>query len=294
VPGVRRVLLPTDFSEAPESAAQWAKWIAGQFQAELVLLHVLEEDGWTLKALSEAEGNQGEDPFQARGRLIRAELERWRERFGAHRIELRPGLPHEVIPEVCREFGVDLVCIGTHGRSGIQRVFFGSVAEHVVRVSPVPVLTVRPQTPPRLRRILVATDFSPPAQGALAWARLLSRTTGADVVLLHVVELSPEVLAAVPEEILAPAVGARIREYLMGQAHRRLEAASRPEEGVEVRMGGVAHHILKAVQELHADLVCMGTHGRTGLAHFVLGSVAEPVVRRSPVPVLTVREAAEP
>ncbi|MDR7613404.1 MAG: universal stress protein [Armatimonadota bacterium] len=294
MPRVRRVLLPTDFSEATESAAQWATWIAGQFRAELILLHVLEEDGWMLRALSDTERTQGEDPLQARGRFIRTELERWRERFGAHRAELRPGLPHEVIPEVSRALGVDLVCMGTHGRSGIHRVFFGSVAEQVVRTSPVPVLTVRPQTPPHLRRILVATDFSPPAQGALAWARLLSRTTGAEVVLLHVVELTPEVLAAIPEEILAPAVGGRIREYLLGQAHQRLEAVARPEEGVAVRMGGVGHHIVEAVQELHADLVCMGTHGRTGLAHLVLGSVAEQVVRRSPVPVLTVREASEP
>lgn len=180
--------------------------------------------------------------------------------------------------------------MGTHGRSGIRRVFFGSVAEHVVHTCPVPVLTVRPDIPPRLHRLLVAMDFSPPAQQALAWARMLSRTTGAEIALLHVVELTPEVFATLPEEILAPAVGDRIREHLLDQAYRRLEATARPEERVEVRMGAAGYRILEAISELRADLVCMGTHGRSGLAHLLLGSVAEQVVRRSPVPVLTVRE----
>lgn len=272
---VRRILLPTDFSEATESAAQWAAWLAGQLGAELVLLHVLEEDG---------------DVYRSRGSFIRSELERWRERFGGHRAEVRPGFPQEVIPEVCRELGADLVCVGTHGRSGIRRVFFGSVAEQVVRTCPIPVLTVRPGTAPRLHRILVAMDFSPPAQQALMWARMLSAPANSEIVLLHVVELRPEVFAALPEEILTPAVGERVREYLLDQAYRRLEATARPEERVEVRMGAAGHRILEAIPGLRVDLVCMGTHGRSGLAHLLLGSVAEQVVRQSPVPVLTVRE----
>ncbi|MDR7438982.1 MAG: universal stress protein, partial [Armatimonadota bacterium] len=59
---------------------------------------------------------------------------------------------------------------------------------------------------------------------------------------------------------------------------------------VEVRMGAAGHRILEAIPGLRVDLVCMGTHGRSGLAHLLLGSVAEQVVRQSPVPVLTVRE----
>lgn len=191
--------------------------------------------------------------------------------------------------EACAELQADLVCMGTHGRTGLARMFFGSGAEHVVRTSPIPVLTVPPQYPPRLDRVLVATDFSPPAKEATGWARTLAAACGAEVVLLHVVELDPETLATVPREVLAPAVGEQIRDYLVERATRRLRTVAWEGERMEVRLGAASSGVVQAAQELRVDVVCMGTRGCRGLAHLVLGSTAEYVLRRSHIPVLTCR-----
>ena len=137
------------------------------------------------------------------------------------------------------------------------------------------------------RRILVATDFSPGAEGALAWAKALATAFHAEVVLLHVLELSrfPPNLAAAPaaEELLD-----RVRietERGMAKMIERFPGA-RP----LIREGMPRATILEATGELKADLIVMGTHGHTGLTHVFFGSVAEHVVRHSRIPVLTVRQ----
>jgi universal stress protein A len=131
-------------------------------------------------------------------------------------------------------------------------------------------------------RILVATDFSLCSLTALEYAEELARRFGADLLLLHVEEVGlggVEMTAAThaaAERGLARAVG-RLRED-------RLEA-----RGL-LRAGAPADEILKAADAERASLIVLGTHGRKGVAHMLLGSVAEHVVRGAPCPVLTVRD----
>lgn len=286
---IRHILAPTDFSPASESSSRWAGWLAQRFGATVTFLHALEAEWWALPP-EVAEGAPAVPQLrEAAQRWAREELGRWSQRFGGGRTVVVEGSPREAIPRASEELEADLVCMGTHGRTGLARAFFGSVAEHVVRTSRVPVLTVRPDQAPRLHRVLAATDFSPAASEAVGWARALAAACGAELVLLHVVELNPETFAAVPREVLAPAVGEQIRAYLVDQATRRLQAQAREGERVEVRLGAAGSGVVRAAEELGADLVCTGTRGQTGLAHWVLGSVAEYVVRRCPVPVLTCR-----
>lgn len=286
---VSHILAPTDFSEASESSSEWAAWLAQRLGARVTFLHALEVEWWAVPEQVSGHGNTIQQLRQATARWAEEELGRWSQRFGGGEGALREGSPRDVIPQVCGELQADLVCMGTHGRSGLARTFFGSVAEHVVRTSPVPVLTVRPGHPPRLGRVLAATDFSPPAQEAVEWARTLAAACRAEVVVLHVVELDPETFASVPREVLAPAVGEQIRDYLVQHATRRLKAVAREGEQTEVRLGAAGSGVVQAAEELGADLVCMGTRGRRGLAHALLGSVAEYVLRRSRLPVLTCR-----
>lgn len=146
------------------------------------------------------------------------------------------------------------------------------------------------------KTILVPHDFSSSANHAAATARDEAKHHGARLVLLHVIDLphqlSPDT-AIVPDATGAPI---SIKDYAIASSEAHLtDLANRlGKDGIAVesfiRVGAPVDEINRFVDEQHVDLVVMGTHGRTGLAHLLVGSVAERVVRSSKVPVLTVRE----
>jgi nucleotide-binding universal stress UspA family protein len=141
------------------------------------------------------------------------------------------------------------------------------------------------RTAPRILRILVATDFSPQADNALGWARSLADVFGAKLVLLHVIDIFS--LA----EIGCVMGGTDPLHLLREQAHKCMGElkAPIPDAQTVIREGSPRPVIVDAALELNCQMIVMGTHGRSGLAHLLLGSVAEYVVRNSKVPVLTVR-----
>ncbi|HTJ41515.1 MAG TPA: universal stress protein [Kofleriaceae bacterium] len=145
------------------------------------------------------------------------------------------------------------------------------------------------------KTILVPHDFSSSANHAAAMARDVAKRFGARLILLHVAELPSGIgseTAIVPEPGGAPI---SMREYATSQASEHLNdlAARLEKDGVTVAttiaIGRPVDEILRVAAEEKADLIAMGTHGRTGLKHLVTGSVTERVVRTSPIPVLTVR-----
>ena len=146
-----------------------------------------------------------------------------------------------------------------------------------------------------IRRILVPVDFSDFARPAVRYAAELAEKLSAELVLLHVV---PDAVLALPDAVMpTPTPATDLFELTdaakEGLAH--LVAAEKLEKlspRLEVRIGSAAEEIIAAARDLHADLVCIGTHGRGGLARMLLGSVAEHVVRQAPCPVLTVRPKA--
>jgi len=143
-----------------------------------------------------------------------------------------------------------------------------------------------------LRRILVPTDFSPGAEGALAWAQGLGTAFGAEVVLLHVLDLSIAALAGFPSSLaMVPAAG-ELLDRIRSETEQEMArvAARLPGARSIIREGTPRAVILEVAAEIQADLIVMGTHGRTGLTHVFFGSVAEHVVRHSRVPVLTIRQ----
>lgn len=147
------------------------------------------------------------------------------------------------------------------------------------------------------KTILVPHDFSSCANHAAALARDVAKIHGARLILLHVAELPPMLgpgATVVPDEGGAPI---NVRDYAIRSSESHLEdlANRLRADGVDVSgiavTGNAASEIADAATREKADLIVMGTHGRTGLAHVVLGSVTEKVVRHSSVPVLTVRVA---
>ena len=149
-----------------------------------------------------------------------------------------------------------------------------------------------------IKRILAPTDFSPAGQGALDEAMGLARTLGASVTLLNVYELPqpiPDAGVAYGPDVI-DALAAAAREQLERTRAELLRAsAGGPAIDIDIQamLGNAHEEIVAAARRGGYDLVVMGTHGRTGLKHLLLGSVAERVVRMSPVPVLTVHPAAD-
>jgi len=147
-----------------------------------------------------------------------------------------------------------------------------------------------------VRRILAPTDFSDNSAAAVRYAAELADKFQADLVLLHVVQDLALVLpdAVMPTPVATPNLDDMIAAAKTGISNLvgKLDLA-RLNPKAEVRVGSPATEIVAAAGDLKADLLCVSTHGRTGLAHFLLGSVAEKIVRHAPCPVLTVRPVAK-
>ena len=146
-----------------------------------------------------------------------------------------------------------------------------------------------------ITKILVPVDFSPHAERAFNYATTLAQRFNATLGLVHVVE-DPFVTGAWNNEVFVLDVG-ELFEGLIANAEQRLAALTRSAAAVgltaatAVTTGRPAHTIVEHAKEGGFDLIVMGTHGRTGLSHVVMGSVAERVVRTAPCPVLTVHTA---
>jgi universal stress protein A len=148
----------------------------------------------------------------------------------------------------------------------------------------------------QLKRILVPTDFSAPSRSALVYAAALVEKFGSELIVLHVVQdlaiflpdaVTVTPVALPPAEEMTAAVREGITRFvqhsnLAGRAIRQ-----------EVREGTPHAEIVEFAREAGIDLIVMGTHGRGGLSHMLLGSVTEKVIRTAPCPVLTVREHQE-
>ncbi len=147
------------------------------------------------------------------------------------------------------------------------------------------------------RHILVPTDFSKCSDVALDLAARLAHDHGAALELLHVVDVADLPLDAMIHPPAHPA-GITVAEHTRTLADRELaDRLARLPVPVEIRRaysthGSPSRAILDHAKQTNADLIVMGTHGRTGLAHLLVGSVAEKVVRHSPIPVLTIRGPA--
>lgn len=290
----RSILVPTDFSAPADHALDFARRLAVVFKAEIHLVHVRillegrqqnQELHRELERLDEQHDLETEEVLARRAEVADVAVH-------AHLVR---GLSvSESLLESAAELGSDLIVMGTHGRRGLRHLLLGSVAEEIVRSSPVPVVTVREGANTEERSagsILVSHDFSERSLSAVAVAREWARALGSEVHLVHVVEpvVYPEFYAVdvMPDEVLHR-IEERSVEAMKAAAAEQLEGVS---HSIEVVTGRAVDSILDVADPEEHDLVIMGTRGLSGLQHLLLGSVAEGVVRRSKIPVLTVRAA---
>jgi nucleotide-binding universal stress UspA family protein len=297
---IRQILYATDLSAASTAAWDEAQRLARLSQAELVLLHVVPpfafppEGYFPASVYQEMVDAAHGEAHETLGRLLERQVDPWLK----VRTRIEEGPAATRILDVAGEEKVDLIVMGTHGRSGLPRLVLGSVADRVVRQATCPVLTarVRPEAAPvataAIRRILYATDFSPTARAAWPWAVALAEASGADVDLLHVT------MAAVPDRQMPPEMLGRLavslRKHGVDTAERFLAQSTLPRERVHVLIGrgAVAEQIVHWARARSADLIVMGTQGWSGLLRWMLGSVAHQLVQVAPCPVLTIGPTA--
>lgn len=308
--GITRILVPTDFSAPSDAAFAYARALAERFDASLHLAHAFEDPFTTAAFAAEMYAPL---PANLRDKLLIDIERRLAEQFPPEdrtrfrgTTDIVTGPPARAIVEYSQSLGSDLIVLGTHGRGGMPHLLLGSVAERVVRTARCPVLTVREPVDSAIRHILVPTDFSDTADAALDYALLVAARYGASLQLLHVLDdpFVPEGLAGDAYITEAPVLrSAMLRDAQNRLAHRvaplRRGGEIEGSPGVarvdaDALFGHGARTIAEYAGERGADLIVIGTHGRTGVAHLLLGSVAERLVRHAPCPVLTVRHQAPP
>lgn len=195
------------------------------------------------------------------------------------------GPPAPSLVDMAVRGGYSLLLMCSRGKSGIQRFILGSVAEEVLRRSPIPVLIVHPMTKPagklRLKRIVVPLDGSHRSGSILPHVAPIAKATGARLLFMTIVE--PRSKHDLPVEVLARNV---FREQ------KRLH-----KEGIQtelaIRYGDPVVEILSFGDVQNADMVALSTHGRTGLERALYGSVAESVLRKGKLPILVLRTAGK-
>lgn len=282
------VLVPTDGSNDAIRAAEHGAALARTFGARLHLLNVVD--------LAAAGG-----PFDAGGlgeefvERLREDAEKTIDATEAAisvpqglRTAVEEGRPVRTILDYAEEHDVELIAMGTQGRTGVDRYVAGSVAEGVVSQATVPVLTVRStdrsDTAGDYADILLPTDGSDYAARAVEPALAVAEQFGARVHVLHVV--NPADFPTDADDTLAERFEAQ-GEAVTADVVDRVRQAGLEAVSV-VREGTPAAELLDYADDAEIDLIAMGTAGKTGPNRFLLGSTTERVIRHAPIPVLAV------
>ena len=300
---IKHVLCPVDFSEFSRHAFGRAVAVARGHGADVTVLHVLPVPS-AVPALPYGPEGPGPFGFEAVDRdRVHAELSRFLGTGDSVGVPVRfetaeaPSVQKEILLQTSKT-SADLVVVGTHGRSGFDHLFLGSVAEKTLRTSRVPVLVIPPHTrdvvpapDEPFRSVLCALDFSPDSARAFEYAASLARHGAGRLTLLHVVEPMPvgyDPMVGPPFDI----AGYELRMEESARAQLQKLAPDRMTAGCEVETvlarGKAYKEILRVAAEGLADLIVVGVHGRNAFDRLVFGSTTEHIIRRARCPVLAV------
>ena len=285
VPAVhfRNILFTTDFSDYSQQALPYAANLARKFGSSVYLCHVVTPSQLVIGApeaapyLYEAQRNRGADEL--------ADMARFPEFKGLKtRTILASGLFEDELLRVVNENQIDLIVVGTHGRTGIRRLVLGSAAEQICRIATCPVLTIGPDASMNeesaFRRILIPTDFSEESTQILPCVLDIAREYNAGITFVHVIPLdaaaniNARLLAEDARRTLKRAFGKDCREHS-------------PQFLIE--FGHPAEAILRAATETRADLIAMGIRHAFAPGIHLRSGVAYQVMARASCPVLTCR-----
>lgn len=274
---ISKVLVPTDFSEHAEFAAEVAAAICKTQNAEMYALHAMQipvyesnaqfadyqnipEGLFFLKMAKKRFGEFLEKPFLKGVRVIEA---------------VQMENTYESITGSAKKYGIDLIVMGSKGASGAKQLFIGSNTEKVIRHSEVPVLTIKGQmTDFAPKEIVLVSDYEEESSHIFFKAKQILDTYDANFHLLHVI--TPRNFESTNETLNRMT---KIQEVVgLPNAKLHIQNAGSVEEGV-----------LDFHQRQPIDLAVLGTHGRKGISHMIFGSVTEDIANASNFPILSIR-----
>ena len=289
---INQILVPTDFSENAQHAVDYAIALAKHCSAKLHLLHTPVVPTYLLMDLSYSPGpeavtrilNDSQDALDEQAKAIAAAgIE--------HFTAIREGVVHEVIRDYAKEHDVDLVVVGTHGRSGVAKLMYGSVTERVIKTVHTPIIVVPPAGGKPPTNMVVAYDFSGPSKRAAEVAQAIHAQCGGG---LHLVHSYLDVWGEYTDRgaVVGEAAEKR-REALRLGLEEMLHADAKelfPEDAPSVEThlvtGDPAEALMRVADDVGATLICAGTTGKSGIERLLIGSVARRLLHDSKVPLL--------
>jgi nucleotide-binding universal stress UspA family protein len=274
---MKKIIVPIDFSEHSEYALEAAANLAQKFDAELLVLHMLELSNAILTADSSALNEEA--VFYLK--LAEQKFEAFLDKPYLENVNVTPIVKHfkvwSEVNDVANEHDANLIVMGSHGASGVKEVLVGSNTEKVVRHADIPVLVIKHN--PILfdfENGVFASDFSDHSVEPYLKARTTFEKLGAKMHLVYV--NSPDGNFRSSSEI-----DKRVSDFLR-KADGDLENLS---SVTVVSDYSIEKGILNFANVIGADVIAVATHGRKGLAHFFEGSISEDIANHSTLPVMT-------
>jgi nucleotide-binding universal stress UspA family protein len=281
-----RILAATDFSQTAVSALDYAHALARQFQAKLYLVHAVPKEMHFVPPESSG------DTIAKAKQYAQKELQKLASSAGlsdmAHEEILAEGQVWPALQDIIETEQIELVVVGTHGRTSNKKLALGSVAEEIFRTADCAVLTVGSHVKvakgatAEFRKLLYATNFKPHAERASSAAYFLEREHAAHLSVLHVVEDTNEG---------SPVGNTILRDFLVNRMRKTMPAAcvNRCEPDFLIRVGEPGEEILQTATECGANLIVLGLRPAEKLAGYLPSAVAYRIACQAPCPVLTLR-----
>lgn len=300
VTGFKQILVATDFSPCADMALRQAAWLAHQSRARLVVVHCLDH---LRRAVHSMSYQAKLDLLSADGQLFQKEIREDSDRKIRQQIaalesrdieisyETLLGEPFVEMTHAVQQEGYDLVFSGTRGRSGWKEFFVGSTAKRLIRKCPSAVWIVKPEhaDPPKV--ILAPCDFSDVSRRAVLQGLWLADQSSAEFHVLHVIDSKD-----VPDDLMEKlSENGSVRERINQEAAQRLEtflgSLGRDTTRVQCHLswGDPWKEIGRIATKHGADLIAMGTVGRSGVRGVLLGNTAERVLETCDCSILTMK-----
>ena len=289
---INQILVPTDFSENAGHALSYAVEMAKRCSAKIHLLHTPVIPTYLLMDLSYSPGpeavtrilNESQSALDEQAKVL---ADAGVEHFTA----IREGTVHEVIRDYAKEHDVDLVVVGTHGRTGVSKLMYGSVTERVIKTVHTPIIVIPPEGGVMPNTIVISFDFSEPSKRAAEAARAIHGVFHGP---LHIVHSYLDVWGEYTDR---GAVVGEAAEKRREALHIGLEEMLRTEanelfsidaQTIQTHLvtGDPAEGILRVAEDVGATLICAGTTGKSGIERLLIGSVARRLLHDSRVPLL--------
>ena len=273
---IKKILVPTDFSEQALNALKVAAQLAYRYNAEIYLLHLLELP----ELLIDGPSTQHKSELPEALYFMRLAHKRFKElmeepflkKVKVYETAEFDGA-FEGIMDYVNKYEIDAIIMGSHGANGFQELFIGSNTEKVVRNSEIPVLVIKSEhTDFRISNFVFATDLKEESIPAFRNALKLAKAEDAELHLVYV--NTPNKFKTTPE--------------IMRNCHNYFDKLEEPRKKLNIyNEVSVERGILNFAEYIKADLIGIGTHGRKGLAHFFNGSLSEDLVNHAKRPVIT-------